>query len=473
VRVFKYIYIVFFGVGISFGASAQNHVQNNGDFRLHTGANVAFYGNLTNQGSMTSNQGGMHFLGSTLQNIDGANVIQARDAFINNTSDVKLDNEFQISNQLTFTGGNINSDRADAATEFVHFLEGSSYIGATNAKHINGVVRKTGNTVFTFPVGNDANLQSFSITAPTAATDHFTAYYSENTATIDGFDAGIKDFPTVDHVSTCEWWQINRTGGISNVSLILNFDANSCGVTNLADLLVVHWDGTQWESVGNGGTTGTVAAGTIQTGAAISTFSPFTLGSSSSANPLPVTLLSFEVIHKENAALVQWKTASELNNDYFELEKSRDLSSWEVINTKEGAGNSNQLLSYKYDDLSLWNGLQYYRLKQVDYDGSEAYSDIKSLFVNEFDKENFTFIIYPNPVGINESFMIKNIGIKKQDFILEVYDPLGRRLMASSYNLEGSDVQEVLLGPLTTGYYSVRILDQQSSMFTHEKLLVR
>lgn len=90
--------------------------------------------------------------------------------------------------------------------------------------------------------------------------------------------------------------------------------------------------------------------------------------------PLPVIWLSFN--GQSNGASVQldWQTASEINNNYFSIERAGADFAFESIETLDGAGNSSQLLSYTYQDKNLPEGTYYYRIKQVDYDGAYDYS---------------------------------------------------------------------------------------------------
>ncbi len=108
---------------------------------------------------------------------------------------------------------------------------------------------------------------------------------------------------------------------------------------------------------------------------------------------LPVTLRSFKVTARGNRVQLDWQTASETNNDYFQVERAASFnqSIWETLATIPGAGISNDLLSYSYEDLNPYPGIVYYRLKQVDFDGGFTYSSIESV-VMELIKAP-----YPNP----------------------------------------------------------------------------
>ena len=84
---------------------------------------------------------------------------------------------------------------------------------------------------------------------------------------------------------------------------------------------------------------------------------------------LPITLLSFNAAAIKDGVHVEWSTASQINNDYFNVEKSLDGYEWENKVTVAGAGNSNTQMDYSWVDLNPSMGVSYYRLKQTDYDG--------------------------------------------------------------------------------------------------------
>lgn len=87
---------------------------------------------------------------------------------------------------------------------------------------------------------------------------------------------------------------------------------------------------------------------------------------------LPVTLLNFEAKNKENYVELKWSTATEENNDYFVIQKSDNVEDFTTVATIKGAGNSNVIQNYSYDDLDILNKITYYKLLQIDYDGSVA-----------------------------------------------------------------------------------------------------
>jgi hypothetical protein len=76
---------------------------------------------------------------------------------------------------------------------------------------------------------------------------------------------------------------------------------------------------------------------------------------------------------------LEWQTASEVNNDFFTIEKSLNGTDWEIVKKVDGAGNSGKLLNYSAYDYSPYAGVSYYRLKQTDYDGGYTISGIISI----------------------------------------------------------------------------------------------
>jgi len=120
------------------------------------------------------------------------------------------------------------------------------------------------------------------------------------------------------------------------------------------------------------------------------------IGSISPATLLPIDLLKFEAQSINNRFVkLNWETASEINNDYFEIFRSIDGEIWEYVSTLPGAGNSSQQLYYEKNDNHPHQGISYYKLKQVDFDGNYSYSEVRK--VNLTNSNDFT--IYPNPAN--------------------------------------------------------------------------
>ncbi|MEO1627732.1 MAG: PKD domain-containing protein, partial [Bacteroidota bacterium] len=97
------------------------------------------------------------------------------------------------------------------------------------------------------------------------------------------------------------------------------------------------------------------------------------------STPLPVEMTDFRAYkyEAERAVGLQWQTAAEIDNDYFEIEKSRDGQNWFAIGTQKGQGTTYETSQYRFKDTKPFHGVNYYRLRQVDYNGAFEHSDIR------------------------------------------------------------------------------------------------
>jgi len=146
------------------------------------------------------------------------------------------------------------------------------------------------------------------------------------------------------------------------------------------------------------------------------------LNSFSQLSPLPVRLISFEgKLTASGLAELRWKTAEEINNIGFEIQKSTDGRSWDLLAWVEGAVNTKTEHSYRYTDIDFTT-TSYYRLRQVNTDDSYTYSRIVCMIP---EKESLDrFYVYPNPS--RESKISVQLPEKTQRLIL--FDQLGRNL---------------------------------------------
>lgn len=144
---------------------------------------------------------------------------------------------------------------------------------------------------------------------------------------------------------------------------------------------------------------------------------------------LPVELVSFSARYFDNRVDIEWTTSSETNNDYFSILRSADGRSFETIQTLKGAGNSNHLINYSIIDEHPLSGISYYRLKQTDFDGEFEYSEIVSVTVPNFNQNNYSFIIYPNPVSQNEDLYMEMHGFdSEKEVLIVLLDILGQEM---------------------------------------------
>ena len=347
------------------------------------GGTISLTGNYANntasEAALNEINGTFRFNGTGVQSIStpGFEEVFYNLTLLKPSGNLTLNAPTAVTNSLNLTNGRVFS----SAVDLLSLRAGASAINYTDASYVDGPMQKIGSTNFTFPVGKNGNLRPCGLLGIAGAVgDAFTAEYFPITA----YTWGSAMEPTLDHVSACEYWLIDRSVGASNATVVLTWDTpESCGVSNPPDLMVARWDavGAIWRDRGNGGASPMAAFGTVPTGAVQSLFNgmgptPWTLASINMLNPLPIELLSFTARVEEPNVRLDWTTASEQDNAYFTVERSDDGVAFAPIVHVPGAGNSHQLVNYAELDRAPLPGLSYYRLRQTDLSGESVVSNV-------------------------------------------------------------------------------------------------
>lgn len=168
---------------------------------------------------------------------------------------------------------------------------------------------------------------------------------------------------------------------------------------------------------------------------------------------LPVQLLSFTGVNRNGEAFIRWTTASEHQNDKFDLQKLGLDGKWKTIFTVQGGGNSNTVLHYSYVDTDLPKGEIYYRLMQTDFDGNTRLSG--TLMLEE--REDETFKIYPNPADKEVKFNFEQEG----DVLVKIFDAGGRMVELTTLHT-GENVMD--LSALQPGFYFVQAIQGRTTL---------
>ncbi|MEM9848187.1 MAG: T9SS type A sorting domain-containing protein, partial [Bacteroidota bacterium] len=137
---------------------------------------------------------------------------------------------------------------------------------------------------------------------------------------------------------------------------------------------------------------------------------------------LPVNLLYFDAKAVDEAVVLKWETASELNNAGFEVARSTNTKDWKTLGFVKGAGTTVTAQSYQYIDDAPAKGINYYRLKQIDTDGTYEYSEI--IAVNKTGIGKDALVIAPNPV--DDVLHYQLLGQKQATQSLQIYDASGQ-----------------------------------------------
>lgn len=418
------------------------------------------WGNWTNnlnESQFAEGNGTVQFVGTATQTSNNSVSLNESfyDVIINKASgSILLQSDLTILNSATFTQGVVD---AFSNTREMVFRLNATALGVNETSFVEGRVRKIGNNAFTFPVGKLFwGYRPIGISAPSVSTDIFRCEYVRASARA----LGSITAPGLDHVSDCEYWWLERLGGTSTVNVIASWDTASCGVTSLPDLVVAHFDGTSWDDYGGAGSAvGTFNSG-IVTWPGVTAFGRFTLGSTSAMNPLPVELLYFHAKKRSNTSVVcSWATVTEVNNDYFEIEVARNpagVPEFGSLGRIRGQGNSSLHHDYSFVDENAVAGKNYYRLKQVDYDGSSTYSPV--IIVNMSSARKLELhSIAPNPFELETRLYVQSNTDGNAD--LKLFDATGRLVMHRTQNIqEGASMIELQFADgLASGLYFLKL----------------
>ncbi len=241
-------------------------------------------------------------------------------------------------------------------------------------------------------------------------------------------------------------WRVSQTGRIGSVSL--SFDINALANPLGSNLrLLIDRDGDGFADNDVPPLQGSFVGNTIVfSGVNFANGDRFTLGNTDLTNPLPVELTSFTARPFGQVVQLDWKTASEVNNDFFAIERSQNAEVWNTLTTVNGSGTTSQAIQYQFLDTQPLNGISFYRLRQTDFDGQYAHSTIQRV---EF-KGLRNVVAFPNP----SSGIFHLSGIDDDHFTFMVFNNLGQLIERGT--VLGSD-NAIDLSDAPAGIYILRV----------------
>ena len=355
----------------------------------------------------------------------------------------------------TLTIGSSGSIANAAADRHINVDNSSGYLGKTFGSA----------SAFSFPVGNGTILRPIRLTTSAGSTT-FKLRYDDNRYTsgnvsgggfasghISGYDGGNSD------VTKGYYYDIQKTSGSANASLYVSWtSADDYGTggnvfaANLTGIAWGTWNGSRWDNISSS-TSGSVNSGSIETSSVVSNFSNrfFTLGSTDGNNNLPIDLISFDGECIDNKTHIEFVVASQVNNEYFTIERSKNLFDWNEIGQIPGGGTNNEEITYNFTDLSPLSGDNYYKLSQTDIDGTTK--SFNPIVVN-CDSRVDNYNVFPNPTT-NIIFI---------EFELEYYQ--GESIELLVRDLKGTIIKSVPLN-LDRGYnfFNVNLNDVPKGMY--------
>lgn len=256
-----------------------------------------------------------------------------------------------------------------------------------------------------------------------------------------------------------------ETGGV----LIINGDLtnnNNSNDINVDGRIIVNGNvtGGNGSTITGGGSI--VATGTITTtgdGSIFGTTDDCTPGPCGQGTPpLPVTLSYFIAVNESNLVRFYWETVSELNNDFFTVERSGDLKEFDIVTTVKGAGNSRRKIKYEASDDNPFHGTAYYRLKQTDFDGEVSYSEVVS---NARISGKGEIGISPNP---GKTMVRIDLSGLEGRTMLKIGDTHGKVIMVIHLDDLKSDLD---LSDLNAGIYMFHFYNETGDLIQTEKFL--
>lgn len=380
--------------------------NNNARFMAQGNCRVFFGGDVVMNYPTTPNANAMTFSNTSTVTFDGVSEqdIPGPESYgtlvVDNPAGATIVGDITVATQLELLQGKVQ-----APGRRVTIALAATFSGSSTAYLCNAIVRRSLPTggPYWFHIGsNEKGYSPVVLDNVSAASQFEVTYYPVSPAiapTPGPYDPYLMD-TELRTVSNGEYWLINRLsgGGSANVSLGWNLNSDVNGDA-LDKLRVTRWNGSHWEYTGTATYVGNETAGTVTADAPFTSFSPFTLASTTLDNVLlPVTLRQFVGREVNGGVLLSWSTAMEVNNAGFLLERSYDGKHFDVVDTIAGSGTNHEGRSYSYTDNPVSSCRVYYRLRQFDYDRQVRSLDIIMVEIGDFAE----FLIFPNPLSLTQ-----------------------------------------------------------------------
>lgn len=368
-------------------------------------------------------------------------------------------NRVELSNNLSINGSlALENGVLFTTNRTLTLIEGPALSvtkNAANNSYIDGTIRYEvstgGEKTLLFPIGKDNVYRPIVLTLTQSA--GFASY--TNTQTESALNVGTTYPGEIESVSSKRHYTINKTGAATVTNAFVTLSFNSDEVKTSTEMRIIKSNGNAWVDLGGVAGTNNTVKSTIP----FTTFSTFAIGYKT-VTPLPVELIAFKAEKAENAVNVTWATASEKSNAYFSVERSADGKNFTAIGQVEGNGTSNVTNNYVFADKNPLSNISYYRLKQVDFDGTFEYSPIVKV---QMAGRNVALSLnaFPNPTADKINLQVAGL---TEAASLQVFDLAGR--VVTTLNLEkGTNLVAVDLAKYPAGIYQVKLVAANGTTF--------
>jgi hypothetical protein len=468
---------------ISSGAIIINNlVVETGSQLTQSGGSLILYGNYSNNGTLNSTGGLTNFYGSSSASISGSGSIQFAKMRVNKSAgaSLTLQRPVIVSDSLTMVLGNIYTTSTNLLTLGLNSASPGKLV-YTNGTIVGPFKRFFANAAVSgisgrFPVGSATynRYAQFNFETTPGLDQSLTVQYISGPP-MQGGSALYSGLPLmatgalIQNYSNDGYWSViptngNYTSPINSVNYSVSLYANNltgmqtpqiCRLikspgSNTANQHHITWQssGTHTAIPGNAIPSAFVITSTVALG-----FSWFNIGTSNN-QALPVEFSKMTTTCEDNSVRIQWTTESEHNNDYFRIEKSTTGNEWELLGSIDGVGNSTTEQTYTYlDDNQRINN--YYRLYQVDMDGSE---ELLSTLFSECENTNSNIETFPNPSHGSFSIYWKQFKTKG-DVKIRVLNTNGQQVFQEKVALELGVNLFTIKADLAPGVYMIELID--------------
>ncbi|MEM6395015.1 MAG: T9SS type A sorting domain-containing protein [Bacteroidota bacterium] len=439
---FKFFLCCFLSQATLSNILGQDHLTiADGHFRISGEVNlVLINASLINNASLEATAGTVIFKGdaaSPLVQIGGSSESQFHNLVIERPNNVNLGNNVSISGLLDLrTGLLVLEDfNADLGTTGTMQSTAQTYVETSGTGTIMREVPS--GSSFEYILGRGSRTP-ISIQND-GATDVFSVRVTDEVLT-----EGSSGSPFGSEVVDRTWIITEATDGGSDLTLTAQWNASDeLPAFDRTNAYIAQYLG-DWDLAPPSAATGTDPYQLSRSG--ITSLSEFTVTSSAA---LPVELLSFTAEPSGGQVLLRWQTTNEINNDYFVVERSQDALEFREIDRLDGAGTYEGLSNYQTVDETPFSGMNYYRLRQVDFDGSYAFSEIRAVRFDILAKE---IAVFPNPTSGRVSIQLEQAD---PELTVELIDPQGRVVAAEQFG--ASNLQSFDTSGLTKGVYLLRV----------------
>ncbi len=440
-------------------------------FLLKKNSTVTINGSLIGSTNVFEDTSTAQFLSTSAQNIPTAsyyNLIVGSSVKTLNTGNIIVRNSLTMISSVNLNNNIMMLGNSASQLGTLNVVTGTLF-GGTFMRWFNTVTNSGSSGLF--PIGTATSYRPVQInytTAPTTA-GTLAATFVNTIPSNNGlpiYDVTVSPVVQVNKVGRNGTWQLTP-GTLAGGQFTGSFTAAGFwGVSNDSVLRLVRRANSSgaWSTNGNSNATTGTNATPVLSRTGMSLFGEFGVGGDSGTNALPVKLIILTVHQESEDAILNWQTASELNSDYFEIQRASDLANnnarnieWETIGKINASGNSIDRRNYNYPDnikrfLDLNTKTIYYRLNQVDKDGFVTNSDIITLNLKT---KLSTITLYPLPINNILTAVSNNAETINE---LSIFDMSGKQII-TSYNSQ-MDVSSI-----AQGMYIVKVVTNKQTYF--------